>query len=300
MFSNRIRLNPRARLLQDSLLLFLPSNATPLPTRIKSSLFTDSRISTLTPLPKPRQRATLTCNRTRQSIQLIAHQILVSDAIYSHHFPFRKVFAKDSKVVVVNVPVLRQRLHESNDILDRLSTEGRAPVLCNWRFGCILPVAWGIGPVVCKPEVVFAAAVIRFFEDVAELLKNRISCLILLSECLLRTSLDTSARTKSAKWPLVHAVLTSLGPSWAMVAREVRRADGKGNGNGEYAEQRRLQRDMRAMDDPSLYLACADVSYCMHSQHKCLFETGPQNFVSPIANSLRAVLVGGMKSMHGR
>ena len=159
---------------------------------------------------------TLTCGRTKQSIKLIAYQVFIADAIYGHQFSFCKVLVKDYKVVVVDVAVYWEVLHECNDILNSLIAEWRAPIFCNWRFCCIFSMLRSIWPLICKPEVILATSIISFFDYMINILDQLVRALN--RGVLYITSLDTSARTTSAKRPSVHAVLTSLGPSWAMLA----------------------------------------------------------------------------------
>lgn len=66
---------------------------------------------------------TLISNRTRQRLQLIAHEIFIPNAIYGDQLAFLEVLAQDAEMVVVYVALLRQRLHKSDTILDRLSAE---------------------------------------------------------------------------------------------------------------------------------------------------------------------------------
>jgi hypothetical protein len=160
----------------------------------------------------------LTGSRARQRIQLIAHEIYISNAVYSKQLAFLEVLAQDAEVVVVYIALLGHRLHKIDDIFDRLPTERRVPISCNWGFRCHLR-GWfafrGAGPVVREPEVVFPQRLKGFGEDLVKVLKNLLFCDL---SCLARsfTLLDTSARTNSAKQPSVHAVLMSLGPSCAM------------------------------------------------------------------------------------
>jgi hypothetical protein len=160
----------------------------------------------------------LTSSRTRQRIQLIAHKIYIPNAVYSDQLAFLEVFAQDTEVVVVYIALLGYRLHERDDIFDRLPTERRVPISCDRGFRCHLR-SWypfrGAGPVVREPEVVFPQCLKGFGEDLVKVLKNLLSC-ILSYPARSFTLLDTSASTNSAKQPSVHAVLMFLGPSCAM------------------------------------------------------------------------------------
>jgi hypothetical protein len=124
---------------------------------------------------------TFTGNRTRQRIQLIAREIFIPNAIYGDQLAFLEVFAQDAEMVVVYVALLGQRLHKSNQILDRLLMERRVPVSCNWRLCCGLQ-GWlafrGAGPVVRGPEVVVPQFLKGFGEDLVEFLKSMSFCIL--------------------------------------------------------------------------------------------------------------------------